>query len=96
MKQLCCSKKLLVVSWGATLLLTILTVVGAFLTEKDMTPLLTLSGLSWAETAASTGFYYWKARTENRIKLTKAMVDEWADKYGIDAVVALAGIIVNE
>ena len=95
-KKLCCSKKLVVVSWGVTLLLTILTVVGAFFSERDITPLLTVAGLSWGETATATGFYYWKARAENRIKLTKAMVDEWADKYGIEAVTSLASIILGE
>ena len=44
----------------------------------------------------ASGFYYWKARAENRIKLTKGMVDDWADKYGIDAVATLAGIVLNE
>lgn len=96
MRKLCCSKKLVVMSWATTLILTILTVVGVFFTEKDVTPLLTIASLSWAETAASTGFYYWKARTENKIKLTKAMLDDWADKYGVEAVISLAGIIVNE
>ena len=93
---MCCSKKIVAVSWGVTLWLTILTVVGAFFTEKDVTPLLTLTGLSWGETATSTGFYYWKARAENRIKLTKAMVEAWADKYGIEAVASLASIILGE
>ena len=96
MKYLCCSKKILVVSWGSTALLTILTALGAFFSSRDITPLLTVASLSWGETAASTAFYYWKARTENRIKLTKAMVDDWADKYGIEAVATLAGIIFNE
>ena len=95
-KKLCCSKKLVVVSWSATILLTALTVVGAFFTERDMTPLLTITGLSWGETATATGFYYWKARAENRLKLTKSMIEDWAEKYGIDSVVSLVGIIFNE
>ena len=95
-KRLCCSKKLVVVSWSVTLILTILTVVGAFFVDRDITPLLTIVGLSWGETATATGFYYWKARAENRIKLTKAMVDEWADRYGIEAVTSLASIILGE
>lgn len=93
---MCCSKKIVTVSWAATALLTILTVVGAFFSERDITPLLTVTSLSWGETATSTAFYYWKARAENRIKLTQAMVEAWADKYGIDAVANLAGIILNE
>ena len=94
--KLCCSKKILVVSWGSTALLTILTALGAFFSSRDITPLLTNSSLSWGETAASTAFYYWKARTENRIKLTKAMVEDWADKYGIEAVATLASIVFND
>ena len=96
MKQLCCSKKLMVVSWGTTLLLTLLTAVGAFCVENDISPLLTVASLSWGETATATAFYYWKARAENRIKLTQAMVEAWADKYGIEAVASLASIILND
>lgn len=96
MKQLCYSKKLVLVSWVTTALLTAITVVGALFLERDITPLLTVAGLSWAETATSTGFYYWKARTENKIKLTKDMVESWADKYGIEAATSLIGIVLSE
>ena len=95
-RRLCYSKKLVIASWITTLILTLLVVVGVFFTERDMNPLLTIVGLSWGETATSTGFYYWKARTENRIKLTKSMVEAWADKYGIEAVASLASIILGE
>ena len=94
--KLCCSKKILLVSWSSTIFFAILTALGAFFSSRDITPLVTIASLSWGETAASTAFYYWKARAENRIKLTKAMVDDWADKYGIDAVATLAGIILND
>jgi dolichol kinase len=94
--KLCCSKKILAVSWGATILFTILTVVGAFLSDRDTSPLLTVASLSWGETATATAFYYWKARAENRIKLTQAMVEAWADKYGIEAVANLANIVLKE
>jgi hypothetical protein len=86
----------MVVSWGTTLLLTLLTAAGAFFVEKDISPLLTVASLSWGETATATAFYYWKARAENRIKLTQAMVEAWADKYGIEVVANLASIILNE
>jgi hypothetical protein len=95
-KKLCCSKKMVVVSWCVTISLTVLTVIGAFFTERDTSPLLTVAGLSWGETATATGFYYWKSRAENRLKLTKSMVEEWAEKYGIDSVVSLVGIIFRD
>lgn len=97
-KKLCCSKKIVVVSYVVTGLLTLTLVLGVFLapSEVNLTPLEVVTGLSWGETAVASGFYYWKARAENRIKLTKGMVDEWAEKYGIEAVTALAGIVLSE
>ncbi len=92
MNKLCCSKKLVTVSWCATLLLTILSVVGAFFSEGDASPLLTVTGLSWGETATSTGFYYWKAKHEKKLELFERM----AEKYGFEAAANLAGIIFGE
>ena len=98
MRVLCFSKWLVLVSWLVTGVLTSASVLAVFLVspERDLTPLVTITGLSWAETATATGFYYWKARAENRIKLTKAMVDDWAEKYGISAVVDLARIVLPD
>lgn len=94
-KAVCYSKKFMILSWVITILLTIATVYGHFCTDKDITALATVCGMSWAETATATGFYYWKARSENKIKLTLCLVDKLAQKYGIDAVVQLAGITFN-
>lgn len=95
-EKLCCSKKILVASYTITILMTLTALLGAFLTDRDMTPVATIAGLAWAETGACTGFYYWKAKNENRIKLTLGMVKELADKYGIDAVAQLAGITLKD
>lgn len=93
-KRMCCSKKIIVVSYTGTILLTLLCVYGCLLTDRDMTPLVTLAGLAWAETTAANAFYFWKAKAENRIKLIDSMVQSLGDKYGIDAVVQLAEIIL--
>ena len=95
-EKLCCSKKVLVTSWTVTILLTIISLLAFFLTDKDITPLGTLTGLSWGVTAAVTAVYSWKAKAENKIKLTNTMVKELADKYGIDAVVSLLGITLSD
>lgn len=95
-RKLCCSKKVLVTSWATTLLLTVISLVAFFLTDKDITPLGTLTGLSWGVTAAVTAVYSWKAKAENKIKLTNTMVKELADKYGIEAVVSLLGITLSD
>ena len=96
LSRLCYSKKIILVSYATTFALTLLTVIGAFFSNRDITPLLTVASLSWGESATATAFYFWKARAENRIKLTKAMVEDWADKYGIDAVATLASIVLSE
>lgn len=98
MKTLCFSKRLVLLSWIVNGLLTITTVAAVFLSgsNRDLSPLVTISGFAWGETAAATGFYYWKARAENRIKLTKAMVDDWAETHGISAVVDLARIVLPD
>lgn len=95
-EKLCCSKKVLVTSWVGTVALTLTCVLAFFLTAKDTTPLATVSGLSWGVTAAVTAVYSWKAKAENKIKLTNIMVKELADKYGIEAVVSLLGISLSD
>ena len=94
--RLCCSKKVLLTSWAVTILLTTISFLAFFLTEKDITPLATIAGLSWGVTAAVTAVYSWKAKAENKIKLTNVMVKELADKYGIEAVVSLLGISLSD
>ena len=97
-KRLCCSKKIVLASYVSTCLLTLTLVLGVFLAppETSLSPLEVVTGLAWGETAVASGFYYWKARAENKIKLTQIMVDSWAEKYGIDAVTNLAGIVLSE
>lgn len=93
---LCCSKKIVWTSWGIFVALLCALLYGIFLTEKDMTPLVTVLCFDGGVTGTATAFYFWKARTENRLKLTKSMVEDWAGRYGIDSVVNLAGIIFRE
>lgn len=97
-RVLCCSKKIVLASHAVTVLLTLATVLGVFLApaETNLAPLEVVTGLAWAETTASNAFYYWKAKNENRIKLTEKMVADLADKYGIDAVVNLAGLVIKD
>lgn len=94
--KLCCSKKVLMTCWATTILLTLICVLAFFLTDKDVTPLATVAGFAWGVTAADTAVYSWKAKAENKIKLTNTMVKELADKYGIDAVVSLLGITLSD
>nr|DAH60768.1 MAG TPA: hypothetical protein [Caudoviricetes sp.] len=90
------SKKLLVASYGAAFLLTAGVAAGSFFSTHDMTALSTLAALAWGEVSVATGFYLWKARAENKIKVAKQMMSEWADKYGIESVVSIIDIVSKE
>ena len=94
--ELCCSKKIVLTSYIFTALLTLATFLSFFFGDRDTSPLVTVTALSWAETAACNAFYFWKAKNENRIKLTEKMVHDLADKYGIDAVVSLVSTIIRD
>ena len=90
------SKKLLVASYSAAFLLTAGVAAGSFFSTHDMTALSTLAALAWGEVSVATGFYLWKARAENKIKVAKQMMSEWADKYGIESVVSIIDIVSKE
>lgn len=92
--RICCSKKIIVASYVITILLTALCVAGIW-AGLDTTPLVTLACCAWAETTAANAFYFWKAKCENRIKLTKSMVQSMGEKYGIDAVARIAEITLS-
>ena len=73
------SKKILIVVGGFTIAITIFTLRIVAITG-DTSPLGYLIPAVFAELATATGFYYSKAKAENRIKLRK--------RYGPDAVAA--------
>lgn len=96
MSKLCTSKKLLYTILLTTIALTVLTVYGVFFTDKDMNVMSILAGLSWGVTATDVAVYSSKAKAENKIKLVEAMVKNLGETYGVDAVVELARIALEE
>ena len=89
------SKKLLIWSWTVTVILTIVGIKFP-LDELPADMMIVILPLSWAETAAATGFYYWKSKTENRAKYAQKFVLDFADKYGVDAAVRLAEVVLRD
>ena len=89
------SKKLLYFSWAITLILTALLVYGS-LTLLPLDGLLTVASLTWAETGVSTGYYYWKAKNENRAKYAQNFLKEMANDYGVDTAVRMAEIVLKD
>lgn len=64
------SKLILIVIGAVTVLVTAFTLIMVWRTN-DLSPLGYLIPAVFAELAAATGFYYAKAKAENRIKLRK-------------------------
>lgn len=72
------SKKILVFMTVFVVAITVFSLVLMWQT-KDTSPLAYLIPAVFAEYATATGFYYWKARAENEIKLRRTF-GEVADK----------------
>ena len=89
------SKKLLFFSWLVTLAVTVLSICFS-LKSMPMDALYMITPLSWAETGTATGFYFWKARTENRAKHGQTFLKEFAEKYGADIALRMAEIVLKE
>ena len=42
------------------------------------------------------GFYFWKAKNENRAKYAQRFLKQFADKYGADVAVRVAEIVLKD
>jgi hypothetical protein len=95
-KRLCCSKKIVYTSWAVLVALLISFLYGLFFTEKDMSAMAIVLGADSVVTSAATGFYFWKAKAEKKLELFERMAAKWEEKYGIEAVTALAQTIFTD
>ena len=96
LRQMETSKKILAGSWAAAITLTVIVVVGSFIPGVDMSQVTILAGSAWAELTAAHGFYYWKAKNENRAKGAQKLVKQLAAEYGIDVAARFAEIIFKD
>ena len=94
-KKMETSKKILCASWTSTIILTSVVIFADF-TGVESTNLTALAGMAWGELTAAHGFYYWKAKNENRAKGTQNLVKSLAKKHGIDAAARFAEIIYKD
>lgn len=89
------SKLLLFADFTVAILLTAIVVTGAFL-DHDMTAVTEVT-LAWdGQLAVAVGFYYWKAKNENRSKGVQRLITDMAEKYGMESVAQMADIIFKE
>ncbi len=90
------SKKLVYISDFVMICLCAACIIGVFCTDKDITSLAQVTIASITECGVANGFYYWKSKNENRYKYVIKLIREWAEKYGIDAVIRIADIVLKE
>ena len=89
------SKKLLIFSWSVTITLTVMTICFS-LKQLPIDAMYVITPLSWAETGTATGFYFWKARTENRAKHGQKFLKEFAEEYGAEIALRMAEIVLKD
>lgn len=93
------SKKLLVASYIIAILVTIATFTVSIITYAVSGQLMDYSSLTpialacWGEVTVGNGFYYWKARSENKIKL---LAEADKDKASKELVEQIKSILTNE
>ena len=95
-KKMETSKKLVYISDFVMTFLCASCIIGVFCTDKDIMPLAQVTVASITECGVANGFYYWKSKNENRYKYVIRLIKEWAEKYGIDAVIRIADIVLKE
>ena len=88
-QKLTTTKKILWLSWGLFIILIVLTAIGI----ETGIAMEIVGGLA---TTVTTAFYLWKSKCENREKIALAMVDELAEKYGIENVISLLDAILRD
>lgn len=85
------SKKILIFSY---LVLAVFVII--FLTVEDKASAATALCAWIVECGAATGFYFWKAKNENRSKYALEFVRELADKYGLDATARIIESVLKD
>jgi hypothetical protein len=89
------SKKLVIILFILALILTVLTIIfPAVGIPAD--GLYIVTPLAWASFDVAAGFYYWKSKNENRSKYTQKFVKQMAEKYGVDAALRAAEIVLKD
>ncbi len=89
------SKLILLVDFIVAILLAVAVVLGSYL-ERDMSQAAAVAVCWDGQVAVATGFYYWKAKNENRSKYAMRLVKQLANEYGIENVISLAETILKD
>lgn len=85
------SKRILIFSY---LMLVVFIVI--FLVVDDKASAATVLCGWIVECGAATGFYFWKAKNENRSKYAQIFVRELAEKHGLDATARIIEAVLKD
>lgn len=97
-KETSTSKKLLLFFYGVALLLTLTAVRMANLPEPNTEAVSIMARLTeiwYGGTTLITGFYLWKARSENRNKYSQLWYEKIAEKDGWEAAARFAELVTK-
>lgn len=95
MKDMEFSKKLVIVAIAFSAVLIIAAIVGMML-DKDATAIAALAGTSVLANGSVEGFYFWKAKNENRSKYAQKYVEKFAKEYDIDSAIKIAEVVLKD
>ncbi len=91
MKRMEWSKRILIFSYSVLMGLLVV-----FLACEDKVSTATVVCAWIVECGAATGFYFWKAKNENRSKYALRFIEKLADKYGIDSVGRILDTVLKD
>lgn len=89
------SKKLLFFSWAITLILTVLSIWFS-IACLPMDAMTVIVPLTWAETGTATGYYYWKAKNENRAKYAQKFLKEFTKEWDTETALRISEIVLKD
>lgn len=89
------AKKMLILFTCISIALIVATVVGN-LFGCAMVETGVLAAASFVVDGTWGGFYLWKSKNENRAKYAQKFVVEFADKYGVEAAIKIAEIVLKD
>lgn len=89
------SKKMMLVYLIVSISLIVATVVGN-LCGQAMVETGALAAASLIVDGTWGGFYLWKSKNNNRAKYAQKFVADFADKYGVDAAIRIAEVVLKD
>jgi len=83
-------------SWAVSIIVTITTIIGIFYTDKDMSVLGTICGLTYGEVSVYSAVYAYKEKSANKLKISLGFIEKLADKYGIESIAPILQSILQD